>query len=70
MNTVSPGLADTAMPRANMEDADMRARAAASPMKRLGMPIDMAEATIFLLDSENSFMVGQDVRVTGAGLLF
>ena len=70
VNTVSPGLADTAMPRANMEDADMRARAAASPMKRLGMPIDMAEAAIFLLDSEHSFMVGQDVRVTGAGLLF
>jgi NAD(P)-dependent dehydrogenase (short-subunit alcohol dehydrogenase family) len=70
VNTVSPGLADTAMPRGNMGDNLMSARAAGMPMKRLGMPIDMAEAAIFLLDAENSFMVGQDVRVAGGALVF
>jgi NAD(P)-dependent dehydrogenase (short-subunit alcohol dehydrogenase family) len=70
VNVVSPGLADTAMPRGNMSDEVMRARAAATPMKRLGMPIDMAEAAIFLLDPENSFMLGQDLRVTGGMNIF
>ena len=70
VNTVSPGLADTAMPRGNMSGELLATRAAAMPMKRLGSPMDMAEAAIFLLDPENSFMVGQDVRVTGANLLF
>jgi NAD(P)-dependent dehydrogenase (short-subunit alcohol dehydrogenase family) len=39
-------------------------------MRRLGAPIDMAEAAVFLLDAENSFMTGQDIRVTGGALLF
>lgn len=70
VNTVSPGLADTAMPRGNMSDEVMKTRAAAAPMKRLGMPDDMAEAAMFLLDPENSFMLGQDLRVAGGALVF
>ncbi len=70
VNTVSPTIADTAMPRANLTDEQMRARADASPMKRLGMPLDMAEAAIFLLDPENSYMTGADIRVNGGSTLF
>jgi len=70
VNSVSPGIADTAMPRANMDEASMASRAASNPMGRLGAPIDMAEAAVFLLDPENSFMTGQDIRVTGGALLF
>ena len=70
VNTVSPTIADTAMPRANLTNAQMQARADASPMKRLGMPLDMAEAAIFLLDPENSFMTGADIRVNGGATLF
>jgi NAD(P)-dependent dehydrogenase (short-subunit alcohol dehydrogenase family) len=70
VNTVSPTIADTAMPRANMSDEQIRARMEASPMKRIGLPIDMAEAAIFLLDPENSFMTGADIRVNGGATLF
>lgn len=70
VNTVSPAIADTAMPRANLTDEQMQARAAASPMKRLGQPLDMAEAGIFLLDHDNSFMTGADIRVNGGATLF
>ena len=70
VNTVSPTIADTAMPRANLSDAQMQERAAASPMKRLGTPLDMAKAAIFLLDSENAFMTGADIRVNGGSTLF
>jgi NAD(P)-dependent dehydrogenase (short-subunit alcohol dehydrogenase family) len=70
VNAVSPAIADTAMPRGNLDDAMLTARAAANPMGRLGSPRDMAEAALFLLDKENGFMTGQDIRVTGGALLF
>jgi NAD(P)-dependent dehydrogenase (short-subunit alcohol dehydrogenase family) len=70
VNAVSPGIADTAMPRANMDEGALAARAAANPMGRIGAPLDMAEAAVFLLDRENGFMTGQDIRVTGGALLF
>ena len=70
VNTVSPTIADTAMPRANLSDEQMQVRADASPMKRLGMPLDMAEAAIFLLDPDNSYMTGADIRVNGGSTLF
>ena len=70
VNAVSPAIADTAMPRGNLDDAMLTARAAANPMGRLGAPLDMAEVALFLLDRENGFMTGQDIRVTGGSLLF
>lgn len=70
VNAVSPAIADTAMPRAVMDAGVMEARAASNPMKRIGTPADMSEATLFLLDRENAFMTGQDLRVNGGGLLF
>ena len=70
VNAVSPAIADTAMPRANLDAGVLLARAAANPMKRIGTPRDMAEAALFLLDEENAFMTGQDLRVTGGAHLF
>jgi len=70
VNSVSPAIADTAMPRANMDEGTLAARAASNPMGRIGAPLDMAEAAVFLLDPENGFMTGQDIRVTGGALLF
>jgi NAD(P)-dependent dehydrogenase (short-subunit alcohol dehydrogenase family) len=70
VNAVSPAIADTAMPRANLDADVLQARAAANPMKRIGTPRDMAEAALFLLDDENAFMTGQDLRVTGGAHLF
>ena len=69
VNAVSPAIADTAMPRANLDEEVLRARAQANPMGRIGTPLDMAEAALFLLDAENSFMTGQDLRVTGGAHL-
>jgi NAD(P)-dependent dehydrogenase (short-subunit alcohol dehydrogenase family) len=69
VNCVSPGIADTDMPRTAMPEM-MAVRAAANPMKRIGTPADMAEAVMFLLDRENAFMTGQDLRVSGGAGLF
>ena len=70
VNSVSPAIADTAMPRMAMDEGVLAQRAAANPLKRIGTPQDMAEATLFLLDPENAFMTGQDLRVTGGACLF
>jgi NAD(P)-dependent dehydrogenase (short-subunit alcohol dehydrogenase family) len=70
INAVSPTLIDTAMPRANLTDEQMRAREQINPMKRHGQPADVVEAVVFLLDKDNSFMTGADIRVNGGGALF
>lgn len=70
VNCVSPSIADTDMPRVAMTPEVLAQRAAANPMKRIGTPADMAEAVLFLLDSENSFMTGQDLRISGGAGLF
>jgi NAD(P)-dependent dehydrogenase (short-subunit alcohol dehydrogenase family) len=70
VNVISPGIADTDMPKRNMSEATFRAREAAIPMKRVAAPGDLAEATLFLLDDGASFITGQDIRVTGGALLF
>jgi NAD(P)-dependent dehydrogenase (short-subunit alcohol dehydrogenase family) len=68
--TVSPTLIDTAMPRGNLTDEQMRAREQINPMKRHGQPADVVEAIVFLLDKDNSYMTGADIRVNGGGTLF
>jgi NAD(P)-dependent dehydrogenase (short-subunit alcohol dehydrogenase family) len=70
VNAVSPAIADTAMPRSAMPEGVLAQRAAANPLKRIGTPADMAEATLFLLDPDNNFMTGQDLRVNGGAGLF
>lgn len=70
VNCVSPSIADTDMPRIAMTAEVLAQRAAANPMQRIGTPADMAEAVLFLLDAENSFMTGQDLRVSGGAGLF
>ncbi|MDB5572204.1 MAG: fabG 4 [Hyphomicrobiales bacterium] len=69
VNAVSPGLADTPMPRAVYGEA-MSARASENPMGRLGLPQDMAEAALFLFSDDASYVTGQDIRVTGGKDVF
>lgn len=70
VNCVSPAIADTGMPRANMDPKSFAARARDNPMGRIGTPGEMADAAMFLLDPGNSFMTGQDLRVNAGAHLF
>ncbi|MEE2995796.1 MAG: SDR family oxidoreductase [Pseudomonadota bacterium] len=69
-NVVSPGIADTEMPRRVMTEADLFAKGDNIPMGRIGTPEDMVEAAYFLLSDDASFITGQDIRVNGGAGLF
>ena len=69
-NVVSPGIADTAMPRRVMAEADLFAKGDDIPLGRIGLPEDMVEAAYFLLSDDASFVTGQDIRVNGGAGLF
>jgi NAD(P)-dependent dehydrogenase (short-subunit alcohol dehydrogenase family) len=70
INTISPGLTDTTQPRGHLSEEDLIRRAAAIPLRRLGSPREMAEATLFLLGDESAFVTGQDLRVNGGAALW
>jgi len=70
VNCISPGIADTPMPNAVYDRSILDLRATANPLGRIGTAQDMANAALFLMDEENSYMTGQDIRVNGGVGLF
>lgn len=70
VNAISPGVTDTPMPRAHSTDAQLYAKADAIPLARIGQPQDMAQAVLFLLGEDSSYVTGQDLRVDGGNNLF
>lgn len=70
VNCVSPGIADTPMPNAVYDRSILDLRASANPLGRIGTAQDMANAALFLMDEDNSYMTGQDIRVNGGVGLF
>lgn len=66
VNVVAPSLVDTPLSERllnNDKKRDMMSER--HPMKRVGSPTDVANATVFLLDSENSWVTGQIIGVDG-----
>ena len=70
VNAISPGVTDTAMPRGHSTDAQLYAKADTIPLARIGQPQDMAQAVLFLLGEDSSYVTGQDLRVDGGDNLF
>lgn len=68
-NIVSPGMIDTPLQsRWDHQQGARKAIAAAVPLKRLGQPEDLSNATLFLLSDLASYITGVDLVVDG-GLL-
>jgi NAD(P)-dependent dehydrogenase (short-subunit alcohol dehydrogenase family) len=70
VNTVSPSLVDTAMPRAHSTDEMLAAAGRAIPMGRIARVDDVAEACIFLLGDDSSYFTGQDLRINGGATIW
>ncbi len=62
VNTVSPGVIDTAM-NARLSDDDMAALVEEIPVQRIGTGDDVAKAVLFL--EENDYVTGVDIPVNG-----
>ena len=66
VNTVAPGLIDTPMTLAVTTDEERRQRRIeAIPLNRLGEPADIAEAALFLLSDQSSYITGQILHPDG-----
>jgi NAD(P)-dependent dehydrogenase (short-subunit alcohol dehydrogenase family) len=69
VNAICPGLIDTPMFRnAAAEGADWSEITKRCPMYRFGKPSEIADATMWLLSDQSSFVTGQTISVDG-GLL-
>jgi NAD(P)-dependent dehydrogenase (short-subunit alcohol dehydrogenase family) len=70
VNAISPVITDTPMPRAVISDDYIQSRSAQIPLGRIGQPQDMADACMFLLGDDSSYVIGQDLRVNGGSTLW
>jgi 3-oxoacyl-[acyl-carrier protein] reductase len=59
INTIAPGLIDTDMPAASLDDATRQRMIDATPLRRIGRPEEMAELALFLLSERSSYTTGQ-----------
>ena len=66
INAIAPGVVKTDFARALWEDQKMHDRtAAATPMKRLGDPRDIAGAAVYLASDAGAWMTGQMMVIDG-----
>jgi NAD(P)-dependent dehydrogenase (short-subunit alcohol dehydrogenase family) len=70
VNTVSPGVVDTAMPRAHSDDETLSAVGRSIPLGGIACADDVAEASLFLLGDDSSYLTGPDLRVNGGATLW
>jgi len=70
VNTISPVITDTPMPRAVVSDEYLQSRKGHIPLGRIGDVQDMTEACMFLLSDDSSYVLGQDLRVNGGSTLW
>ena len=67
VNAVGPGIIETPLTRAYMDEFPERVEAAIAntPLRRLGQPEDVADVVLFLASDAARFMTGQTVYVDG-----
>ena len=64
MNILAPGFIETAF--GEQADEDWRREVVErTPLRRWGMPEDVAGAAVFLISDESSFVTGQMIMVNG-----
>jgi NAD(P)-dependent dehydrogenase (short-subunit alcohol dehydrogenase family) len=70
VNTIAPGLIDTAMMRSGLSDVDRRQMEEATPLRRFGTPEEVASVVVFLASDSASFISGATINVSGGYTLY
>lgn len=68
-NLVSPGSIDTPMLRTGLAGGEVEAIAAAIPMRRLGAPVEVARAALYLVSGWGSYVNGHVLVVDGGSTM-
>ncbi len=69
VNAVCPGLIDTEMVRATIDDARCDAYARKFPIPRLGRPEEVAELVAFLASDRAAYITGASLDINGGDLM-
>ena len=69
VNAVCPGLIDTEMVRATIDDARTAAYARSFPIPRLGEPEEVAELVAFLASDRAAYITGASLDINGGDLM-
>lgn len=69
VNALCPGMIDTDFHNIHTPDAARKGYEAAAPVKRQGVPVDVANLVLFLACDDSAFITGTNVDING-GMLF
>ena len=69
VNAVCPGLFDTEMVRATIDEARAEAYARGFPIQRLGLPEEVAELVAFLSSDRAAYITGASLDINGGDLM-
>jgi NAD(P)-dependent dehydrogenase (short-subunit alcohol dehydrogenase family) len=65
VNCVNPGMVDTPMVRSNVRPEMVKLREERIPMRRVGVPGELADLIVFLASPAASFITAQDINCDG-----
>jgi 3-oxoacyl-[acyl-carrier protein] reductase len=65
VNAIAPGVIDTPGVRTGMDNKTLEQFTNTIPVKRMGKPVDIANAVIFLASDESSYITGECIVVDG-----
>jgi NAD(P)-dependent dehydrogenase (short-subunit alcohol dehydrogenase family) len=69
VNTVIPGVTETAQPLADATIEELKARGTELPLGRIGQPDDIAEVAMFLLSNASRYITGQAIAANGGAIM-
>jgi 3-oxoacyl-[acyl-carrier protein] reductase len=68
VNVIAPGWIETSF-GAGVDESTRRAVAESTPLKRWGMPDDVAGAAVFLASPAAAFLTGETILVSGGAVM-
>lgn len=69
VNTLVPGATETPMLTAGWSEDDLAAARTRAPLGRLGLPVEVARAAVFLASDLASYVTGHALIASGGALM-